>query len=78
MKPGSYAEIAAAVLLAQEVGPALEVTTTERHKPVGVGRIVGHDFGKGLKTQPRNKPCQCGSGLKAKKCCVYVVAGVQK
>lgn len=35
------------------------------------GRIVGHDMGKGRKLQPRNAVCVCGSGLKAKKCCVY-------
>jgi uncharacterized protein YchJ len=24
------------------------------------------------KKQPRNAPCDCGSGKKAKRCCVYV------
>lgn len=24
------------------------------------------------KEQPRNKPCSCGSGKKAKRCCVFV------
>lgn len=23
------------------------------------------------KPQPRNQPCTCGSGKKAKKCCIY-------
>lgn len=41
------------------------------HKPVGKGHVVDSDNGKGKKYQPRNQPCQCGSGLKAKKCCVY-------
>lgn len=40
------------------------------HSPVS-GHIVGWDKGKGRKTQPRNAPCECGSGKKAKRCCVY-------
>jgi len=35
------------------------------------GRICGRDDGKpAVRTQPRNSPCVCGSGKKAKKCCV--------
>lgn len=35
------------------------------------GRICGRDGGKpAFRTQPRNSPCVCGSGKKAKKCCV--------
>lgn len=42
------------------------------HAPIG-GRIVGRDFVKNAKKmQSRNSPCQCGSGRKAKKCCVFV------
>lgn len=44
--------------------------TTEKHTPVR-WRIIGGDNGKGRKVQPRNQPCECGSGLKAKRCCVY-------
>lgn len=35
-------------------------------------RICGRDNGKPIKrSQPRNALCCCGSGRKAKKCCVY-------
>ena len=35
------------------------------------GRICGRDNGKPqVRYQPRNSPCVCGSGKKAKKCCV--------
>ena len=44
--------------------------TTDKHEPVS-GRVIGSDNGKGRKTQPRNAPCECGSGLKSKRCCVY-------
>lgn len=40
--------------------------------PIGKGRIASRDNGKGQKVQPRNSPCMCGSGMKAKRCCVYV------
>lgn len=32
--------------------------------------VVGRDNGKSPKTQERNDPCNCGSGLKFKKCCI--------
>lgn len=44
--------------------------TTDKHAPVR-GRVVGRDNGKNRKVQPRNAPCECGSGKKAKNCCVY-------
>jgi uncharacterized protein YecA (UPF0149 family) len=35
------------------------------------GRNVTRDFGKPrVRTQPRNSLCVCGSGKKAKRCCV--------
>lgn len=44
--------------------------STEKHAPIR-GRIVGRDNGKGRKKQPRNSSCECGSGQKAKRCCVF-------
>lgn len=44
--------------------------TSPKHKPI-TGRVVGWDNGKTRKRQPRNQPCECGSGLKAKRCCVF-------
>jgi uncharacterized protein YecA (UPF0149 family) len=35
------------------------------------GNVCGRDFGKGLKKQPRNSLCECGSGKKSKNCCVH-------
>lgn len=34
------------------------------------GHVVGRDNGKSKPTQERNEPCNCGSGLKFKKCCI--------
>lgn len=42
------------------------------------GHVCGYDMGQDWRTdkgdpnkrQPRNAPCACGSGLKAKNCCV--------
>ncbi len=43
----------------------------ENYEPIG-GRIVGRDNVKNAKKmQSRNSPCQCGSGRKAKKCCIF-------
>lgn len=51
---------------------SLDATTHDAIAPKGV--ICGHDFGKPLKqVQKRNDPCMCGSGKKAKRCCVFVV-----
>lgn len=43
----------------------------QKHSPVSSVRVVGWDNGKSRQLQPRNSPCQCGSGRKAKRCCVY-------
>jgi SEC-C motif len=32
-------------------------------------KVVGHDNGHAERPQPRNSPCKCGSGKKAKRCC---------
>lgn len=35
------------------------------------GRVCGRDMGKpAVRIQPRNAPCVCGSGQKAKRCCI--------
>jgi uncharacterized protein YecA (UPF0149 family) len=45
-------------------------------RPRGLGKrthICGMDNGKSkLLTLPRNAPCPCGSGRKAKRCCVHI------
>jgi uncharacterized protein YchJ len=62
---------AAAVASLAEFAVALQsLDTKTKHTPVR-GRIVGRDYGKGPKKQPRNAPCVCGSGKKAKHCCAY-------
>lgn len=46
---------------------------THEHRNARVeGRVVGRDNGISLRKQPRNAPCQCGSGKKAKRCCVWL------
>lgn len=71
MRPTSRMNMLSAMIAlgaGMELPPAVAVTGTESssrsaptfRKPMG-------------KRQPRNRPCQCGSGLKAKKCCVYEV-----
>lgn len=47
------------------------VESNEEFAPIS-GRVVGHDYGKGRKVQPRNSLCLCGSNKKAKKCCVWM------
>ncbi len=45
---------------------------SDKH-PAIKGRVVGHDMGKPLyQIQERNSKCLCGSGKKAKMCCVVV------
>jgi hypothetical protein len=42
----------------------------QENMPTGKGHVCGSDQVKGCKkAQPRNSSCQCGSGIKAKKCC---------
>jgi len=58
----SMSELLAEVhIRAEDVEPAHNLGTQ--------GRIVGRAPDR--KFQPRNSPCVCGSGKKAKKCCVY-------
>ena len=49
------------------------IDCSKEHAPVATKRvIVGRDNGKPvLKPQKRNDKCVCGSGRKAKNCCVY-------
>ena len=50
---------------------ALGIDTSQPALNLYRGRICGRDNGKpAVRTQPRNSPCVCGSGKKAKKCCV--------
>ena len=45
----------------------------------GNKRVVGADLGRDLnRTLPRNKPCMCGSEIKAKKCCVTFGEALRK
>lgn len=48
----------------------------DRIRVKGVNRrthICGFDNGKSKRVpQPRNALCQCGSGKKAKRCCIWV------
>lgn len=53
------------------VGSVPVYIDTTKHKPVPSHPIVGRDMGKGKKRQPRNELCECGSGKKAKNCCIY-------
>ncbi len=62
-----------AVLGALSVDESLVALGKSTHQPQNLyrGRICGRDNGKPeIRTQPRNSPCVCGSGRKAKKCCV--------
>ena len=59
-----------------EVPP--DLTSNNEGDAIGAGRIVDVDSGNGQKVQPRNKPCMCGSGKKAKKCCVYIKTETDK
>lgn len=55
-----------------------QVKSTEKFDPIR-GNICGHDMGRdGHKKQERNARCQCGSGFKAKKCCVVVLPTATK
>lgn len=55
-----------------------QVKSTEKFDPIR-GHICGHDMGRDKhKKQKRNARCQCGSGFKAKKCCVITVPVIQK
>lgn len=46
------------------------VHTTEKHAPIGKGRVVGWDNVKPSNKVGRNDPCPCESGKKFKKCCL--------
>ena len=54
------------------IGPMPEMAEdTTKHAPIR-GHICGWDNGKDpKKPQKRNAKCSCGSGKKAKKCCIY-------
>jgi SEC-C motif-containing protein len=66
---------------------ALAATLDSVHVPVAgesgrhrgtKGHICGRDMGKPARQiQPRNAKCLCGSGRKAKRCCVYVPQQLQ-
>ena len=62
----SAAGLAAVGLMA--VGSMPEVASSEPAERGTRGVICGRDNGRG-RAQPRNLPCGCGSGIKAKKCC---------
>lgn len=63
--------VAVGLATASAIGPMPEmVKDTTKHAPIR-GHICGRDNGKDpKKPQKRNAPCSCGSGKKAKKCCV--------
>jgi len=61
---GTLAGMVAALAGDCPVCPAID-----RHSPIGKGsRIVGPANSSDRRV-PRNTPCPCGSGRKAKKCC---------
>lgn len=62
--------VASAMILAGLLDAMPHVETTERH-PCMRRHVCGSDNGKGRKRQSRNAPCVCGSGKKAKRCCVW-------
>lgn len=67
--------VAVAVALAaslDECGVLPDFRDSTSHGSIGKGNIVGRDYGKGRKKQPRNSLCLCGSGIKAKRCCVWI------
>lgn len=76
LNPVRKSSIMAAMLsvaAAGELAPMPDVISSERHPRIN-GRICGRDNGKPERQiQVRNSPCMCGSGKKAKKCCVYVL-----
>jgi len=42
-------------------------------------RVIGRDDGRSMNRKlSRNKPCLCGSNLKAKKCCVTLDVALEK
>ena len=56
-------------LAALDVDGEMPEIPQEKGHPTIKGNICGHDMGKDPKKyQPRNAPCMCGSGKKAKKC----------
>lgn len=60
---------------ASEFAPMPAIISDGKHPHIG-GNICGRDNGKPARQiQIRNSPCMCGSGKKAKKCCVYRPAG---
>lgn len=64
--PSAAAALTAMTALAASCPyPVPQFQSTEKHAPIR-GRIVGRS--PDMKKQPRNKPCGCGSGMKAKKC----------
>jgi len=58
--------------VAQEVSRELVNRRSSMRGRKRRSRVVGRDFGKSPRKLPRNMECPCGSGLKAKRCCVYV------
>jgi len=74
MRDARFVAFAALSLLAGDGNVAMQIppASWKGHKG-SAGVICGHDQGiDRMKSQPRNSPCQCGSGKKAKKCCRYV------
>lgn len=70
MKSMHAASALAAVLSLAGSGASMpSFVSTEKHAPIKT--ILGHVYGRGKRKQPRNAPCSCGSGKKAKACCVF-------
>ena len=69
----SQLELVSAMMgCAANIDPSLIAhSNSGKHAPIN-GHVCGWDNGKGRKKQPRNAQCLCGSGRKAKHCCVYV------
>jgi len=65
---GAMAALAAGFVLPPGVKLELDEFGSSR------GHVCGRDGVRGAKRkQPRNQSCECGSGLKAKRCCVWEV-----
>lgn len=71
--------IAGAALDMDALGAAARsLRQTPRASDATAGRVIGRDDGNGRKVQPRNQKCVCGSGKKAKHCCIYQPKGMRE
>lgn len=69
MMPSLEAHMAAIAALSSGYASIPAIQTIDRHKPFSPKGNWRHRP-QGVKKLPRNSPCPCGSGRKAKHCCI--------